>query len=199
MCSEAPPASHLCRQVLQEIHKVVPDLCERPFKAEPLAIKQTMAATDLQSFKEPWRLDTCKKAISSTGLYEAGINITWVAARVVISDGLPLEDPTLHAVRRFAEQFFAMDSAFTVQNGPAKGQKRLIFPLMLEAFAEDPEFFMKPSFAGSVELLGGHAAVQAWYLAMHDAIMKKDDVRQTQSPVKPFRQARLLRLMATTF
>jgi hypothetical protein len=107
-----------------------------------------------------------------TCLYEAGINLLWVQAWPLDSgNSFPSEPVTWAGVEMLAQQCFSNEACFEVKEGPAKGTKRLIFPFTLEGWSTKGNALWEPdSFDGKIDLIGGHVAVMAWYLACYRAI-----------------------------
>ena len=74
---------------------------------------------------------------------------------------------------KLAKQFFSMDSAMSYQedkgsSGP--GSRRIVFPIVLEAFGAARNELQMPHFKQSLVIVGGYPMVHAWYLAMAQAL-----------------------------
>ena len=82
------------RHLIPEVHKELPkDLAswsgtanahlvkDKIYEVPPLSIKGTLEEGELSTFKEPWNSTRCVEAVSTTGLYEAALNVIWLDGR----------------------------------------------------------------------------------------------------------------------
>ena len=146
----------------------------------PLEIKQLMQESDvdkLQSYKHPWNQTSARAAATATGFYEAGGNAGWISEDVaeggVGHDSFAFEDPGWSFVRDFAS------IAFLPSHVEGK-RARVIFPTSFDTYVPSVEDLSGNEAAPKrLRLLGGHAVLYAWYLAMWEALCAEDFQRAT--------------------
>ena len=79
------------------------------YAVAPLAI-QDEKEDRLMSFKEPWKVEQCQKALSTTDMYEAAGNICWLQpiAATETEEILAGDPPSMADVNEAAENFFPL-------------------------------------------------------------------------------------------
>ena len=111
-------------------------------------------------------------------MYEAGANVLWLdpgLSPAFLADRRPwiaLEEPSVAVVRRTVNQFFSKDAAWSAK---ASCKGRLVWPITMEAAGLTRVEYSAEYFDSSIRLLGGHTVLYAWYGAMRDALMARDD------------------------
>ena len=142
----------------------------------PLDIKSASGASEseLRSYKAPWVKGTAELALSSTGLYEASANLLWtnpfpIDAQAQVCAG---EVPGWATVCAMAEPFRCGGKTA----GTAARDRRILFPVTLCVHASTLDCFKAESFAGSLQVVTGHAAIYGWFLAMFEALCGQDPV-----------------------
>ena len=132
------------RMVEEAVKTKAPGLRATDFEKKPpyqfgaLPIR-AVADAEGSSYKAPWRLETARMSLDSTGRYEAGGNVMWLnvvpqsdEARVLAGNPASFQE-----LDELVSQFF--DPAFTSgeatstqpQRGEVRPLKRLIFPVSL--------------------------------------------------------------------
>ncbi len=139
-----------------------------PHMHAPTAIAQ--GGTHVNAYQAPWSKDQCAAAVRRTGFYQAAANITWLSPSI---EGLKVHtaSPGWHEVVQVSEMFFG---AGAVVHGGSPSRPRLLCPVILEAHVDDERALDAEHFAQSLELLGGHTIVLAWWLAMFKALRDSD-------------------------
>lgn len=139
----------------------------------PLPI-QDRKEDKLMSFKEPWKVEQCRQALSTTDMYEAAGNICWIqpVPGTPTDEILAGDPPTIAQVNDVCGAFF---STFAASQGAHSwhGMKvhRLVFPTPLIVHTRGaPVDLSTMEFKHSLRLLTGHAYVYGWWLAMFDAL-----------------------------
>jgi len=75
---------------------------------------------------------------------------------------VPLEEPTWQMLVELSQYFHERVAR---DGGMAPSTCRIVFPTMLEGYSRSAADVSADHFDGSIRLLGGHALVQAWYVA----------------------------------
>ncbi len=138
------------------------------------ANKDPGAATAWANYREPWSADRCKIARDTTGYYQAAANVAWLNPSLM---GLhfPVQEPPLRFVLDIADRCFGQGAVFP---GGGCVPPRLIFPFVMEAYVKDVKHLSAPTFKQSLNLVGGHAVLWAWWLALFRALSPdKPDVK----------------------
>ena len=133
---------------------------------EPLKISQGA----LSSFKESWNPTNCEQALRTSGLYEAGANLTWIDPDV--GGDADSDDPAWAWVYEYSERGFE-----GIAYNNTKGN-RIRFPIALETYwvnyKHDAD---NPAFPTSLKLLTAHSHLWAWYVAVWRAMCDGDTQR----------------------
>ena len=120
----------------------------------------------------------CENSLDTTMMCEAGANVLWLdpgLSPAFLADRRPwiaLEEPSVAVVRRTVNQFFSKDAAWSAK---ASCKGRLAWPITMEAAGLTRVEYSAEYFDSSIRLLGGHTVLYAWYGAVRDALMARDD------------------------
>ena len=138
----------------------------------PLEIRGGSGESDLLSYKAPWVNDKAMVSLGSTGLYEGGGNLFWANPfpddrQAQVCAG---EVPGWPIVWGMAECFRCGGQT----EGTAARDRRILFPVTLCLHASTLDGFKGDSFAGSLRVVTGHAAIYGWYVAMCEALGGQD-------------------------
>ena len=142
------------------------------------------------SWQAPWDLETCKTSIKVNGIYEASGLALWLrtgafrVANTPDSETAP-GDVSVETLSKFAESFFSKDAAMkaSIQRGSKKsrtGRERLVWPIeMIVVTGSSSDLEKDGGFDSSLNLVGCHFVLWAWYYAMFDALQKAAPRLQT--------------------
>ena len=144
------------------------DLAEAP----PFQISQD-AKKAFKNFREPWQMSSCLNALTSTQLYEASGNVFWldVLGSKFGEHDLADAEVTWHRLHDAAAIW--SEEAF-VSSCEDPHYRRFVFPGYLPAALANTshiEAMVKSQACHFKALcvLGGHAIIYAWYVALADA------------------------------
>lgn len=147
----------------------------------PLQIAEGSSGTC--GYKEIWNPARCQTSLTNNGVYEAGGNLFWLDTQLSTAgtsmDTLHRQDPGWPSIVELADQFFssaALDNVASVRTAgvSAVAPGRLIFPLVLDAWASDLSALSTGKCPSKLNLASGHALVWAWYYAMMVSLHQKD-------------------------
>ena len=176
------------RHLIPEVHKELPEALaswsgtanahlvkDKIYEVPPLSIKGTLEEGELPTFKEPWNSTRCVEAVSTTGLYEAALNVIWFDARQTqrLPFTLPMNRPSWSLVVELYNRQFSQNASGLGGVTP-DAPTRLFFPVALPAFVVDPKMLEHTCFNEGLHMAGGHGLVFAWYLGMWKALKLKD-------------------------
>ena len=136
---------------------------------DPLRIQASLQTGGLASYKAPWNRTDCGLAIRSTGLYEAGCNVTWLNPGVGDGSAPPV---SWSLMCELTDQLFSWDSQS--HGGVTSGIRRLIFPTVFPAFVSDQRQLDCEHFAGTLGMAAGHVLLFAWYIGVERALDSGD-------------------------
>ena len=184
----AEDAMETMRHLIPEVHKELPEALaswsgtanahlvkDKIYEVPPLSIKGTLEEGELSTFKEPWNSTRCVEAVSTTGLYEAALNVIWLDARQTqrLPFTLPMNRPSWSLVVELYNRQFSQNASGLGGVTP-DAPTRLFFPVALPAFVVDPKMLEHTCFNEGLHMAGGHGLVFAWYLGMWKALKLKD-------------------------
>jgi hypothetical protein len=142
----------------------------------PLQISEAQGL-DITGYKEAWSPANCRTSITTTGLYEAGGNLTWLDLSLGTAgqpgDMIPREEPSWMLIKSYAEQFFSTAAVITFSH-PTPSERRvprLLFPSTLDTYVLRQEALWGPALAPGKEypqqlfLVAKQSLVFAWYYA----------------------------------
>ena len=144
----------------------------------PLQISEAQSL-DITGYKEAWNPANCRTAITTTGLYEAGGNLTWLDLSLGTAgqpaDMIPREEPSRMLIKSYAEQFFSNAAVITL-SGPKHSERRvprLLFPSTLDTYVLNQDALWGPKVAlapgkeypHQLFLIAKHSLAFAWYYA----------------------------------
>ena len=140
----------------------------------PLDIRAQAADTDLLSYKAPWNNESARAALAGTHMYEAGGSLFWMSPfpqgdeRTKIAGDTPSWSTVVATAVAFRPDDIKTFEANEVEG--AARSKRILFPGVMSVHAPTLDSFLAEAFPGNLDVLTGHAAIYAWYLAMYDAL-----------------------------
>ena len=139
----------------------------------PLAISAT-AQKAFKNFREPWNMQNCVAALSSTQNYEASGNIFWLDVMGTKFGEHELTDADVTWRRLVDGAALWSEEAFLSSCEDAQ-YRRFIFPGYLPAVIASTSHVDAMAKAGSCHfsklcVLGGHSILYAWYQALGDAL-----------------------------
>lgn len=139
----------------------------------PFQISQD-AKKSYKNFREPWNMNNCLVALTSTHLYEASGNVFWLDVLGTKFGEYDLTDAevTWHRLRDAASLW--SEEAF-VSSCEDPQHRRFIFPGYLPAAIANTSHIeamvkSKACHFNKLSLLGGHALIDSWYVALADAL-----------------------------
>ena len=160
-----------------------------PHCFEALPIRDLDGGGESSSYKAPWLRETARMALASTGRYEAGGNVMWLAvvprgdeARVLAGNPASFEEID-ELVSQFFEPSLTSGEATSTQpqRGEARAWTRMIFPVSLPVGVRDKaELNVHTHWYMEMPLLSGHCYVIAWYFAMGKALATWADAATTK-------------------
>ena len=154
----------------------------------PLQISEAQSL-DITGYKEAWSPANCRTAITTTGLYEAGGNLTWLDLSLGTAgqpgDMIPREEPSWMLIKSYAEQFFSTASVITLSD-PKHAERRvprLLFPSTLDTYVLSQDALWGPKIAlvpgkeypHQLFLVAKQSLVFAWYYAAACALRDERD------------------------
>lgn len=180
----------------------------------PAAIEDNAQSADggnaqgkVTSFREEWRVDHCKQAIDTVGMYEGNGLLWWLQAqgKTVIWEGKQVLDNRVTwaqvqvAGANWSQQrFIASHQNFKL--------RRFIFPVTVPTACHGtPDVEQKIDIDGkehpyfkNLPVLGGRPLVLAFYEAVADCLAADDALRSSNQPLAAPEDARLLKLWEAT-
>ena len=147
----------------------------------PLQIQGPGEAGPICNFKEIWNPANAVRSINSTGMYEAGGNLTWLDPSLSGVPEVARSEPAWALVIQYASQYFSPAVAIPDASGQ-KGLGRIVFPFSpIEAYVKDIDHMFTggasekgKTMPEKLVLLTGHAMLYAWWLATARAVRAKD-------------------------
>ena len=114
-----------------------------------------------RSYKHPWEPAAAKESLATSGLYEASANVLW--CNPWQPDGCDDPQVTMGEVRKCVALF----QSAILSAGRAD---RITFPCVAPVVVDSERDVDKQAFNASLEVLTGHAYVQAWWYSMYKAL-----------------------------
>ena len=146
-------------------------------KAQPFEIKK-VSGDEQSGYKAPWDTAQATIALQSEGVYECSGNVLWCRTGMPCNGLPPREELSLETLYNCCQKWFSKDSAnqlFTKANdGATQDKRRLFSPTILEIGVMEANFKVSDHYNGTLDVLGGQAAIEAWYLAMYFALSDQD-------------------------
>ncbi len=143
---------------------------DAPHLHAPLRISTAEKESSISSYQEPWDTVQCKHAVRTTGFYQAAANITWLNPSLM-DLALPVDDPSFDSVVGFADRCFSVEA---LAAGSSTTRKRLLFPVVLEAYVQSVQELSADTFRQSLQVLGGHSLLFGWWLAVFRSLSAAD-------------------------
>ena len=136
------------------------------------------------SFQAPWDAALCATSMKVNGLYEASGLALWLRTGSFALSGVEARetgDVSIETLSKFVDNFFGKDCSMkaSVLRGSKKtrvARERLLWPVEMiccvgpthvEGLATDE------GFDASLQLVGCHIALWAWYFALFQALVKQ--------------------------
>ena len=149
--------------------------------APPSQIQGPGAEGSICNFKEIWNPANAVRSIGSTGMYEAGGNLTWLDPVLCGVPDVARSEPAWALVIQYASQYFSPAVAIPDASGKL-GLGRLVFPFSpIEAYVKDIDNMFTggapekgKTMPEKLVLLTGHAMLYAWWLATARDVPAKD-------------------------
>ena len=141
-------------------------------KHQPLAIIKGETDT-MVSYKAPWEPASCKIAVTTTSMYEAGGNLFWVNWRAPTGKNAVIAGsaPRWAQVQEVADRYFCEAAQVGIL------RRRIVFPTTLLVHASSLDTVINASdFADSLEMLVGHLWVWGWVYGVHKAMQQNNVV-----------------------
>ena len=146
-------------------------------KAKPFEIKK-VSGDEQSGYKAPWDTTQATIALHGEGVYECSGNVLWCRTGMPCNGLPPREELSLETLHTCCQKWFSKDSAnqlFAKANdGATQDKRRLFFPTILEIGVMESTFKVSDHYNGTLDVLGGQAAIEAWYLAMYFALSDQD-------------------------
>ena len=127
----------------------------------------------MSSFKEPWVQQNCAVSITQSKCYEAGANLFWLCVECTDPFLLPGPEPSWTWCLESAKRDFKMVEGGTHGN-------RIRFPIHLTAAWMERSADLREAYPIGARLLGAHAYLWSWYVAMYLAMEADDRTRVFQ-------------------
>ena len=149
-----------------------------PWQHTPLQMTRERPDDDIMvSYRAAWEIREAQTALTSTGIYEAAVNVLWLnpfhlneTARTILGD-----TPQWSHIQDIVKLHFARAAS----RGEPRAPSMLVFPITLPVHIGSNAAATSTScFEGSLPVVSGHTYVFAWFVAMFEA-MRDDDVART--------------------
>ena len=112
---------HIIPQVIQKLPEALASragscnahvISDCVYQVQPLAIKAKIGDGEISSYKDPWSSEICLHAVTTTGLYEAAVNICWLDAlqQAKLPFDLPMDRPAWSTVHQVYEIHFSKNA-----------------------------------------------------------------------------------------
>jgi len=148
------------------------DLCEyKPLKIDA----EESGKNKTSSYQAPWEQKSCQTSLKQSGLYQAGANITWFSPSSIGT--CPQPAITWAQLQELVQTFFQPQAA--AEEGNLQGAGRIVFPTILEGYIRDMGELgaIAGQGPGEIPLLAGQGLVQAWWLAIGEALQAGEAAR----------------------
>ena len=132
----------------------------------PLSIEEGENSKQV-GYQAPWDEDAARTSVYTSSLYQAGGSIFWIKANADGSSAVPAPVPS------WSQCLSCVDMYFTRTKGALRKDGRILFPEIIEAYIEEREQ-IDFEWNSTLPILGGHALIQGWWIAMAKALLVKD-------------------------
>ena len=173
-------------------------------ESPPFQISQD-AQKAFKNFREPWQMCNCLNALTSTQLYEASGNVFWLNVLGTKFGEYDLADAEVTWHRLHDAAAIWSEEAF-VSSCEDPHYRRFIFPGYLPAAIANTSHIeamvkSKACHFKALCVLGGHAIIYAWYVALADAFQAGSTAQGEDSRIWKLYEAGMtatIRLRLTT-
>jgi len=137
---------------------------------QPLTIRRPDTKDDVLTYVSPWKKDEALLSLKGTGAYKGGGNVFWLDPfDINFAGDQPRYSACLDAAESYAMSEIQLQGV-TEGTLSAACEARIKFLLTFTTYGRDVSWYEADHFDGSLPIVGGHAALWGFHLALFKAL-----------------------------